>query len=133
MTYETAANALVDAGLLKKTDVAAATQILAGPSVEMTYPAWARALADAGLIDQGNVEALPAEQIHRFRSGSRDSNDHIAALENGRKALQKLPFVIDDQQADSLRLIRRLFSGPLADARHGASHHPGQRLRSLWS
>jgi hypothetical protein len=57
MTYEKAAKALVDAGLLDQADVGAAIAALGSPSVEMTYPAWAEALVRAGLLTEANLEA----------------------------------------------------------------------------
>jgi len=57
MTYEDAANALVTAGLMDKTNVAAAVTVLESPSIDMTYPAWATALVKAGLIDKAKVSA----------------------------------------------------------------------------
>ena len=57
MTYEKAADALVDAGLLDQTDVGTAIAILVSSSVEMTYPAWAEALVRARLIGEANTEA----------------------------------------------------------------------------
>ena len=57
MTYEKAADALVDAGLLDQTDVGTAIAVLVSSSVEMTYPAWAEALARARLPTEVNTEA----------------------------------------------------------------------------
>lgn len=52
MTYEKAARALVDAGILAEDQVEAAVMALDQTNVEFTYPAWADALVSAGLIDE---------------------------------------------------------------------------------
>ena len=57
MTYEKAANALVDAGLLDQTDAGTAIAILVSSSVEKAYPAWAEALARVRLLDEANTQA----------------------------------------------------------------------------
>jgi len=57
MTYEKAAKALVDAGLLDQADTGTAIAALGSPSVEMTYPGWAEALVRAGLLNEANLEA----------------------------------------------------------------------------
>lgn len=50
MTYEKAAQALVDVGILDQDQLKAAVLALQETNVEITYPAWADALAKAGLI-----------------------------------------------------------------------------------
>jgi hypothetical protein len=57
MTYEKAVNALVEAGLLAKTDAPAALNALESPAIDMTYPAWAEALVKAGLLEEANKKA----------------------------------------------------------------------------
>jgi len=57
MTYEKAMNALVAAGLLDQTNVAAAVTALKKPNVEFAYPDWAKALAKAGLIAESAVDS----------------------------------------------------------------------------
>jgi hypothetical protein len=57
MTYEKAADALVDAGLLDQIDVGTAIAVLVSSSVEMTYLAWAEVLVRARLIDEASTEA----------------------------------------------------------------------------
>jgi hypothetical protein len=58
MTYEKAAYALVDAGLLDVANARMAAAVLAWPSADTTtYPARAEALARAGLLNETNLEA----------------------------------------------------------------------------
>lgn len=57
MTYEKAAYALVDAGLLDQANARMAAAVLAWPSADTTtYPARASALARAGLLNEANLE-----------------------------------------------------------------------------
>ena len=57
MTYEKAANALVDAGLLDQANAGMAAAVLAWPSADTTYSARASALARAGLLNETKLEA----------------------------------------------------------------------------
>jgi len=61
MTYQKAAKALVDAGLLDQADTGTAIAVLGSPSVEMTFPAWAEALVRAGLLAEASLD--PAIEV----------------------------------------------------------------------
>ena len=80
MTYEKAAKALVDAGLLDQADVGAAIAALGSPSVEMTYPAWAKAMVQAGLLTEANLEAA-IEVMEKV--GWAEAEDDTDAFEEG--------------------------------------------------
>ncbi len=80
MTYEKAAKALVDAGLLDEADVAAAVAALNSSSVEFTYSAWAEAIAKAGLIDKANIEAATTVLEN---AGEKEEEDDPEAFEDG--------------------------------------------------
>ena len=56
MTYEKAAQALVNAGLLNESQVETAVTILEKPNIDFTYPDWANALVRAGLIKQSEAD-----------------------------------------------------------------------------
>jgi hypothetical protein len=80
MTYEKAANALVDAGLLDQADVGKAIAALGSPSVEMTYPGWAEALVQAGLLAEANLAAAIAVME---KAGSAEAEDDSPGFEGG--------------------------------------------------
>jgi hypothetical protein len=80
MTYEKAANALVDAGLLDQADVGKAIAALGSPSVEMTYPGWAKVLVQAGLLTEANLEA--AIEVME-KAGISEAKDDSPGLEEG--------------------------------------------------
>ena len=80
MTYEKAAQALVEAGLLDKTNVASAASVLASTSIDITYPAWAEALAGAGLIGKADIEAA-ADVMEK--AGKAEAEDAPQAFEDG--------------------------------------------------
>ena len=77
MTYEKAVDALVNAGLLDKTDASTAEAVLAASSVELTYPAWAQALGQAGLLDGANVEAAASAME---KAGAAEAKDDSAGF-----------------------------------------------------
>jgi hypothetical protein len=60
MTYETAAHALVGAGLLDKMDTEVAVAVLVTRSADLTQPAWPEALVQAWLLDKACVDAAIA-------------------------------------------------------------------------
>ena len=80
MTYEKAAKALVDAGLLDQADIGPAIAALGSPSVEMTYPGWAKALVQAGLLTEANLEA--AIEVME-KAGISEAKDDSPGLEEG--------------------------------------------------
>ena len=80
MTYEKAAKALVDAGLLDEADVGAAVAALDSTSVEFTYSSWAEAIAKAGLIDKTNIEAATTVLEN---AGEKEEDDDPEAFEAG--------------------------------------------------
>jgi len=83
MTYEKAAQALVAAGILDKTQVASAVAVLNSPAVNMTYPDWAEALASAGLIDKSHIETA-ADVMYKAgdTENKEDPNDFEEGLED---------------------------------------------------
>jgi hypothetical protein len=80
MTYEKAAKALVDAGLLDQADTGAAIAALGSTSVEMTYPAWAEALVRAGLLTEANLK--PAIAVME-KAGDAEAKDDSQGFEEG--------------------------------------------------
>ena len=83
MTYEKAANALVDAGLLDQADVGKAIAALGSPSVEMTYPGWAEALVQAGLLTEANLKpAIAVMEKAGIAEVRNDSQGFEEGLEN---------------------------------------------------
>ena len=80
MTYEKAVNALVKAGLMDQTKVAAAITALKQPSVEFTYPDWAKALAKAGLIAESDVDSA-ADVMEE--AGQKEAEDDPKAFDEG--------------------------------------------------
>ena len=83
MTYEKAAQALVAAGILDKTQVASAIAVLNSPAVDMTYPDWAETLAKAGLIDKSQVKTA-ADVMYKAGEveSEKDPNAFKKGLEN---------------------------------------------------
>ena len=80
MTYEKAAKALIDAGLLDQANARMAAAVLAWPSTNVTYPAWAKALVRAGLLTQANLE--PAIVVME-KAGISEAKDDSPGLEEG--------------------------------------------------
>jgi hypothetical protein len=70
MTYETAAYALVDAGLLDKMDTEVAVAVLVARSADLTQPAWPEALVQAWLLDRACVDAAIAATEKDGRSST---------------------------------------------------------------
>jgi len=80
MTYEKAAKALVDAGLLDQANARMAAAVLAWPSTNVTYPAWAEALVRAGLLTEANLNAAIAVME---KAGIADAEDDGLGFEKG--------------------------------------------------
>jgi hypothetical protein len=83
MTYEKAAQALVNAGILAEDQVKAAMVALDQSNVEFTYPAWADALAKAGLIaEKDTAKAAGVMENAGWAEADDDPNEFDKGLES---------------------------------------------------